>query len=115
MKRIPGFVLSLVLVVPAFSAELEGYLMDKACSARAVKNGYKAAGSHNKDCALMDGCHNTGFGVLTADNKYILFDKAGSAKAKAALEKSSKADNLKVKVTGDVTGNTMKVTAVQIL
>lgn len=104
--------LSLTMVCGA--AEVEGYLMDKACSAKAVKDGYAKAAGHVKDCALMDGCLQSGFGVLTADNKYLLFDKAGSKKAVAALEASKKNDNLKVKVTGDIKGNTITVAKIEL-
>ena len=97
------------------AADVEGFLVDKACSAKAIKDGYQKAGAHAKDCALMDGCITSGFGVLTADNRYILFDPAGAKKAIAALEASKKSDNFKVKVSGDLKGNTIKVTSIQIL
>ena len=110
-----AFLLMTALALTASAAEIEGFLIDKACSAKAVKDGYKAAGAHNKDCALMDGCGDSGFGVLTADNKYLLFDKEGSKKATAALQASKKSDNLKIKVTGDISGNTIKVASIKIL
>src|SRR5262245_10102991 len=115
MKMRFAGVLALTIAANCWGADIEGYLVDKACSAKAVKDGYNAAGKHNKDCALMDGCKDSGFGVLTADNKYIQFDKDGAKKAVAALEASKKNDNLKVKVTGDVKGNTIKVQSITIL
>jgi hypothetical protein len=108
-------ILGFLLMASATAAEVEGFLVDKACSARIVKAGQKAAASHNKDCALMDGCADSGFGVLTADNRFLTFDKEGSKKAAAALEASKKSDNLKIKVTGDVSGETMKVASIKIL
>jgi len=107
--------IALACALSGAAAEIEGFLVDKACSAKATKDGYQKAGAHNKDCALMDGCINSGFGVLTSDNKYILFDPAGAKKAIAALEASKKSDNLKVKVSGDLKGNTIKVATIQIL
>lgn len=107
--------LTLASALSGAAADIEGFLIDKACSAKAVKDGYAKGGAHVKDCALMDGCINSGFGVLTSDNKYILLDPAGSKKAIAALQASKKSDNLKVKVSGDLKGNTIKVTTIQIL
>ncbi len=103
------------MLTSAAGAEVEGFLVDKACSARIVKGGQKAATSHNKDCALMDGCAQSGFGVVTADNRFLAFDKEGSKKAAAALEASNKSDNLRVKVSGDVTGDAIKVASIKIL
>lgn len=99
----------------AAAADVDGYLVDKACSARVIKGGQKVAATHTKDCALMDGCLPGGFGVLTADGKYLLFDKAGNKKAEEALNKSAKTDNLKVRVTGKVVGDKITVGSVKLL
>jgi hypothetical protein len=53
--------------------------------------------------------------VFTADGKFVLLDQAGNAKALAALKASRKKDNIRVQVTGDQTGDTIKVTAIKIL
>ncbi|MBI3207383.1 MAG: hypothetical protein HYZ37_00600 [Candidatus Solibacter usitatus] len=116
MKRMLVLAIAVcVVMLPCAAAEIEGVLVDKACSAKAIKDGYAKAGAHTKDCALMDSCLESGFGVLTADNKYLLFDKEGTKKAAAALEASSKKDNLKVKVTGDMSGATIRVLTLRIL
>ena len=57
----------------------------------------------------MPPCQKSGYGVFTADNRSLTFDDAGNGKALAALQASRKKDNLKVKVTGDVQGDTIKV------
>ena len=44
-----------------------------------------------------------------ADGKYIAFDAAGNKKAEAALRASKKKTDLQVAVTGDVSGDNMKV------
>jgi hypothetical protein len=81
----------------------------------ASNNDQKAAAGHTKECALMPNCAGSGFGVLTADGKFITLDDAGNKKAEAALKASKKADNIKVQVTGDQSGSSMKVTAIKIL
>ena len=55
-----------------------------------------------------------GYGVFTADNKYLVFDAAGNEQAAAALKSSKKKDNLKVKVSGEVTGETIKVASLTL-
>ena len=76
--------------------------------------GYVAALAHDKDCLMMSKCQKSGYGVYTSEGKYITFDDAGNQKALAALKASKKTDNMKVAVTGDVQGDTMKVASLKL-
>ena len=96
------------------AAEVEGVLMDKMCSMKAVKEGQKAAAMHTRQCAMMPDCEKSGYGVFTADNKYLVFDAAGNEQAIAALKASSKKDNLKVRVSGEVAGDTIRVASLKL-
>jgi hypothetical protein len=104
-----------VSTVAASAAEIEGIVVDVACSSDVVKGGQKAAKEHDKDCALMTACVKSGYGVMTSDDKFIKFDAAGNEKMLAALKASDKKDNLKIKVVGDVSGDTMTVSSVTLL
>lgn len=107
--------MAVISTVAASAAEIEGIVVDVACSSDTVKGGQKAAQEHDKDCALMAPCVKSGYGVMTSDNKFIKFDAAGNEKTLAALKATDKKDNLKVKVVGDVSGDTMTVTSISIL
>ena len=96
------------------AAEVEGVLMDKMCSMKAVKEGQKAAAMHTRQCTLMPDCEKSGYGVFTADNRCLLFDAVGNEQAAAALKSFQKKDNLKVKVSGEVTGDTIKVASLTL-
>jgi len=96
------------------AAQIEGTLIDKMCSAKALKNGQSFAASHDKMCALAPPCQKSGYGVFTSDNKFLTFDEAGNAKAVTALKATNKNDNLKVKVDGDVQGDTIKVSSLKL-
>jgi len=101
-------VIALSLVVIAQGGKtttLEGYIVDKHCSAKDVAN-------HGKGCALSADCMKSGLGVY-ADGKFTAFDEKGSAQAKAALEKSTKDKGAKFKVTGKVTGDKMTVEKIE--
>jgi hypothetical protein len=100
----------------AYAAEVQGILLDRACSVKIVAaQDQKAAQSHTRDCALLPDCVKAGYGVFTADGKFLTFDQAGNQKAEQALKASKKKDNIKVQVTGDQSGDSMKVTAIKIL
>src|SRR5262245_46813816 len=96
------------------AAEVEGVLMDKMCAMKAVKDGEKAATMHTRQCDMMPDCEKSGYGVFTTDNKYLVFDATGNEQAAAALKSSKKKDNLKVKVSGEVTGDTIKVASLTL-
>ena len=100
----------------AYGATVNGILVDRACGAKiAASNDQKAAAGHTRECALMPPCVASGYGVLTADGKYITLDDAGNQKAQTALKASKKTDNMKVQVTGDQSGDSIKVASIKLL
>jgi hypothetical protein len=84
-------------------------IVDVACSKKAAAS----ADAHTRQCAI--GCKDSGFGIVTADNKFLKFDADGNAKILAALNGSTKADHLRVNVSGDVQGDTIKVASITLL
>lgn len=118
MKKITGLLLWAALgLFPAVvsAAEIKGVLLDQACaSGDGLKDGQKGALKHERECALMDGCAKSGFGVVTADDKFLKFDAAGNQKALAMLQKTTKKDDLRIKVTGDVTGDQITVESITL-
>ena len=98
----------------ASAASVQGVLMDKMCSMEAAKKGQKFAASHDTKCALDEACQKSGYGVFTADNKFLALDAAGNVKAAAALKATKKTDNLTVIVEGDVQGDTIKVSSLKL-
>lgn len=99
----------------ASAATVNGILMDKMCSAKAVSGGGQSvASAHETKCALMPPCQASGYGVYTADNKFLAFDSTGNEKALAALKATKKTDNLRVRVMGNVSGDTIMVTDLKL-
>jgi len=97
------------------AAQWEGILIDKHCSAGFLKEGQKAARAHTRECTLMPDCVQSGYGVLTADGKFIAFDAGGNQKAEQALRASKKKDDLRVRVSGELAGDIIKVTSLKLL
>src|SRR5260370_34924299 len=88
-------------VCVAQGAEIQGVLMDKMCSAMAVKDPAFAA-KHDRACAMAAACTKSGYGVFTTDNKDLTFDEAGNQTALAALKASKKAGHLQGAMEGVV-------------
>ncbi len=109
----PGFKIRMrrrvaaVLACVAYAAEVRGIPMGRICSVKIVAaKDRKAAQNRTRDCDLMDECVEAGYGVFTAD---------GNQKAQPALRASQKKDNIGVQATGERSGDSMTVTAIQIL
>ena len=84
-------------------------VVDVACSKKVAAD----ADSHTRDCALK--CKESGFAIVTADNQLLKLDADGNAKVLKQLKASDKTDHLRVNVSGDVQGDTLKVTSVKLL
>src|SRR5215475_13766750 len=93
----------------ASAAETKGYLLDKSC---ADEDGKKPgfAAKHQKSCLQMKVCAQSGYGVMTEDMKHLTFDKNGNALAAKLIAGLKKTDDIRITVTGDVQGDTVKVT-----
>jgi hypothetical protein len=90
---------------------LNGYLMDKMCSAKALKSDDPTASAkkHTKECA--EACTSGGFGVVT-DKKFYLFDAKGNELTEALLKATKKSDALAIQVTGTVDGDKIHVDSI---
>ncbi len=115
MKRILMTICVLLVAssAPLAAETVEGYLIDKMCSAKVASEGVDAAKAHTKDCALMPKCKASGYGVVTADGKFLKFDDDGDRMAAKMLGFASKKDNIKVTVNGEVTDSSITVKAIQ--
>lgn len=103
MKRV-----ALLLVVVCGSALAEtwsGTLVDVMCKG-------KDLAGHTRECALS--CAKSGYGLVTADGKFVKLDESGNAQTLAMLRKSTKEKDLKAKVTGSMDGDTLHVESIEL-
>jgi len=57
-------------------------------------------------------CADSGFGIITSEGKFLKFDKNGNDKALALLKATDKNDHLRVKVKGELNGDTIAVDSI---
>ncbi len=104
MKRA---IFSLVMLAGMAAAEtFSGTVMDVMCRAKDPAN-------HTRECAIN--CAKSGYGLVTADGKFLKFDAAGNKRTLAALKKSTKEKDLKVNVTGKLDKDVLKVESIDLL
>jgi len=113
MRKFASFlVLAGLGAMPALAAA-ENYkdvpVVDVNCSKKVAAD----PDSHPRACALK--CAASGFGIVTEDKQFLKFDADGNTKIVEALKASDKKDHLRVDVSGDVQGDTLKVTSIKLL
>ena len=113
MKKVASFLVLVGLcAVPALAAA-EDYndvpVVDVNCSTKVAAD----PDSHPRACALK--CAASGFGIVTKDKKFLKFDAEGNKKVVEALKASEKKDHLRVDVSGEAQGDTLKVTSIKLL
>ena len=113
MKKLASWFVLLGLCAMPLLASAETYdnvpVVDVNCSKKAAAD----PDSHTRACALK--CEASGFGIVTKDNQFLKFDAPGNASIKQALKASDKKDHLRVNVSGEVEGDTLRVTSVNLL
>lgn len=95
-------------VLPA--TELQGVLSDWNCTQDMVRYGRDKVLRQNRNCSMVKNYDRAGYGVITQDKKYYRLDDNGNKLARELLANSPDKDNLKVIVTGEIDGDTIKVT-----
>ncbi len=113
MRKAVSFLVLLGLAAMPALAAVETYkdvpVVDVNCSKKVAAD----PDSHTRACALK--CAASGFGIATKDKQFLKFDAEGNAKIADALKASDKKDHLRVDVSGDVQGDTLKVTSIKLL
>jgi hypothetical protein len=100
------FALSLSLLAGVAAAEsFSGTVVDVMCRTKDLS-------SHTRECALA--CAKSGYGLVTADGRFLKFDESGNARALSALKKLGKDKDLKAKVTGKLEGDLIQVESLEI-
>jgi hypothetical protein len=114
MRRLILLLLTAVaLSAVAAETQVKGHLVDLACSREeGQKPGFGA--KHSKMCLQMPECEKSGYGVLTDDKKVIMFDAASNEKAKKFIADLTKDKDIRVNVTGTMSGDRLSVNKIEL-
>ncbi len=126
MKKFTGIMLLLALAAAMASAgdseksnsktqTINGYLVDVACARENSTHPEPGfAAKHSKNCLQMAECAQTGYAILTDENKIIKLDKQSNETAKSVIASSDKKDNFKVTATGVLNGDTFSAQSLKL-
>ena len=113
MRKICFYIVVGLLLLPAIAAAAETFKDVPVVDSNCFKKVADAPDNHTRECALK--CEASGYGIITDDKKFLKFDSAGNKEITAALKASTKKDHLRVNVSWDVQGDTLKVTSITLL
>jgi hypothetical protein len=109
MKKLLTLTLLTVFALPLFATDWKNApVVDVQCSSRVKAN----PDAHTKDCANK--CARSGFGIYSSDGQFLKFDSKGNKEFLNELQKTDKKDHLRVNVTGQQSGDTIKVKSVSL-
>ena len=111
MKRLAAVLMLAAFVAPVIAAAETWEnvpLVDHNCLEKVKADPDK----HETSCLTM--CAKSGYGVLTSDGTWLKFDKTGNEEALKALKATEKENGIRVTVTGERTGDMIKVATLRI-
>lgn len=95
---------------------VEGYVIDVACIRKNPRDKLREkAENHSKDCALMGHCIESGYGIVTEDDRVTLLDPEASRKVVDVVQESETQQGIRLRVTREEQDGTMETTAVEEL
>jgi hypothetical protein len=108
-----GLMFGISCVLPA--ADTQGVIAPWECVKRMVENGRGKTLREQPGCSLMRNYRRETYGLITDDNKYYRLDDPNNEHILQLLQGTPDKDNLKVVVTGDIEGDTIKVVNMTML
>lgn len=100
----------------ADAADFQGVVVDRSCADQMAKDGRAKTLKNRSECSMRKGkFQRPAYALITDDSKIYWFDDEGNKQALNLLKGTPDPDNLKVIVTGDLDGQTIKVQNMSML
>jgi hypothetical protein len=108
---------SLVLLLAGIScaAELQGVITDWNCTQDMVRHGRAKILKQHHSCSLAENIERSAYGLITDDKKFYRIDPDGNARVVQMLKDTPDKNALKVVISGDLQGNTIKINTISEL
>lgn len=95
---------------------VEGHVIDVAC----IRKNQRAdlptkARNHSRACALMGHCIESGYGIVSEDDRLTVLDPNSTRKVVDAVERSDAEQGIRLRVTREKRDGTLETTAVEEL
>ncbi|WP_101298406.1 hypothetical protein [Halegenticoccus soli] len=92
----------------------EGYVIDGGCIRKNARDELlEKARTHTRDCALMGHCIESGYGIVTDDDRLVLLDSEATPKVVDTVEKTDTQEGIRLRVNREKQDNQMETTRVE--
>jgi len=93
---------------------VEGYVIDVGCVRKnARENLHEAARTHSRDCALMGHCVESGYGIVTDDDRLTVLDAAATPAVVDVVRDSDTEEGIRLRVRRERQDDEMATTSVE--
>ena len=93
---------------------VEGYVIDAACIRKNAREELsEKSHGHTSECAIMGNCVESGYGIVTDDDRLTLLDPTATTKVVDAIEDSDRDEGIRLRVRREETDGTMETVDVE--
>lgn len=95
---------------------IEGYVIDSACVRKNARGDLLSKGrGHTRQCALMGHCIESGYGIVSEDDRLTILDPKATPKVVGVIEESDTEAGIKLRATREERDGKMETTKVEEL
>jgi hypothetical protein len=94
---------------------LVGTLVDVTCATDPKRDLNKLRSEHTRKCLLMPVCSESGYALLTDDDRVLKFDTEGNNLARKLILNHAQNQNWRISVAGAPDGDHFKVARIKLL
>lgn len=92
---------------------LEGYVIDVGCVRKNARDDlFESARTHSRECALMGHCVESGYGIVSEDDRLTVLDASATPKVVDVVEQSDTEEGIRLRVEREDRDGTTETTAV---
>ncbi len=100
----------------AISETVEGYLIDVGCIRKNARDDLlEKARTHSSECALMGHCVESGYGIVTEDDRLTVLDSEATPKIVNVVEESTTEEGIRLRVHREEQDEIVETTNVEEL
>lgn len=98
------------------TTSVDGYVIDIACIRKHSRAELQeTARTHSKECALMGHCVESGYGIVTVDDRLTVLDPEATQKVTDVVAQSETREGIRLHVTREKRDGEMQTTTVDEL
>jgi hypothetical protein len=98
------------------SETVEGYVIDVGCIRKNPRDELlEKARTHSRECALMGHCVESGYGIVTEDDRVTVLDPEATPTVVRTVEESDTEEGIRLRVQRDEEDGAMETTDIEEL